>query len=102
LEFFQNKTLDNIKAMKNVINTITNETMGEFMAELKNIETHLVKKTANTPKVCMSCNNDINIGEIYHKEEGVTEHLHSLISRYFCSECYAKYGEKKLLAKQKF
>ena len=61
------------------------------------IETRLIKKVAKFPKVCTQCSNEIPIGDAYHKEEGVKEHLHSLIARSFCSNCYAKYGEKKLL-----
>jgi hypothetical protein len=70
------------------------------MAGVKNIETHLIKKTAKNPKVCTFCNNEIIIGDVYHKEEGIKEHLHSLIARQFCSDCYAKYGEQKLLGKK--
>ena len=61
------------------------------------IETHLVKKVAKIPKVCTNCNNQIPPNEMYHQEEGVKEHLHSLIARRFCTKCYSKYGEKKLL-----
>ena len=63
------------------------------------IETHLVKKVTKFPKVCTNCNNKISVGNAYHLEEGVKEHLHSLIARQFCSDCYAKYGERKLLSK---
>jgi hypothetical protein len=62
------------------------------------IETILVKKVAKFPKVCTSCNNDITVGATYHQEKGVKEHLHSLIARQYCSECYAKYGARKLLS----
>ena len=61
------------------------------------IETHLVKKVTKFPKVCTNCNEEIPIGEAYHLERGVKEHLHSLLAREFCSDCYSKYGEKKLL-----
>ena len=70
------------------------------MPELK-IETRLVKKVAKEQKVCINCNNEIPIGEIYHLEEGVKEHLHSLLARTFCSHCYGKYGAHKLLSKDK-
>jgi len=66
----------------------------------KEIKTHLVKKIAKNNKVCTSCDNLIDVGDAYHLEEGVNQHLHSLIARQFCSDCYAKYGEIKLL-KQK-
>jgi uncharacterized protein with PIN domain len=61
------------------------------------IQTHLVKKVARFPKVCTNCNSEIPINDTFHQEEGVKEHLHSLISRSYCSKCYSKYGEKKLL-----
>ena len=62
------------------------------------IQTRLVKKVAKIPMVCTNCDRQIPAGEVYHLEEGVDQHLHSLIARRFCSDCYAKYGEKKLLA----
>ena len=65
------------------------------------IETHLVKKVAKSSRVCTNCNNHIPIDNVYHLEEGVSEHLHSLLARNFCSDCYAKYGERKLLTGQK-
>ena len=61
------------------------------------IETRLIKKVAKFPKACNNCSNEIFVGDVYHYEQGVKEHLHSLIARQFCSECYSKYGEKKLL-----
>jgi len=64
-----------------------------------NIKTHLVLKIANVTKVCTNCNNQIFAGDTYHCEEGVNTHLHSLIARQFCSDCYSKYGEIKLLHK---
>ena len=63
------------------------------------IETRLIKKVAKFPRVCTNCNKEIPAGKAYHFEEGVKEHLHSLIAREFCSDCYAKYGERKLLGK---
>jgi hypothetical protein len=63
----------------------------------KEIQTHLVKKIAKSRKVCTNCNNEVSIGEAYHLEQGVDEHLHSLLARSFCSKCYAKYGERYLL-----
>jgi len=64
-------------------------------------ETQLTKKVAKFPRVCTSCNNEIPVGSTYHREEGVKEHLHSLLAREFCSECYAKYGAYSLLKKNK-
>ena len=62
------------------------------------IETHLIKKVAKFPNVCTNCKEEITVGDAYHLERGVNEHLHSLLARQFCSECYSKYGEKKLLS----
>jgi len=64
------------------------------------IETHLIKKVAKFPRVCTNCRSKIIVGDVYHLEEGVKKHLHSLIAREFCSKCYAKYGEKKLISKK--
>jgi hypothetical protein len=65
------------------------------------IQTHLIKKTAKNPRICTNCDKSISIGELYHLEEGIDQHLHSLIARRFCSECYGKFGEKKLLSGNK-
>jgi len=62
------------------------------------IKTHLIKKVAKFPRVCTNCGSEIIAGNAYHLEEGVKEHLHSLIAREFCSKCYAKYGEQKLIS----
>jgi len=64
---------------------------------MEKIETHLVKKTSRRTRVCTNCGKTILPGELYHLEEGVKEHLHSLLARNFCSDCYAKYGQQKLL-----
>ena len=61
------------------------------------IKTHLIKKIANDSKFCTYCNKQILRGEKYHLEEGVNQHIHSLLARSYCSDCYAKYGENKLL-----
>jgi uncharacterized protein with PIN domain len=61
------------------------------------IETRLVQRQSHSPKVCTHCNTKITPGEVYHQEEGVSEHIHSLIARRFCTQCYAKYGEHFLL-----
>lgn len=61
------------------------------------IQTRLIKKTAINTKVCTSCDQQITKGEAYHLEEGMNQHIHSLLARNFCSNCYARYGEKKLL-----
>ncbi|MBN2065912.1 MAG: hypothetical protein JW771_03790 [Candidatus Thermoplasmatota archaeon] len=66
----------------------------------RGIETQLVKKVAKVPTVCTQCKNQITPGTAYHLEEGKTQHLHSLIARQFCSDCYAKYGARKLLSQK--
>ena len=63
----------------------------------RGIETCLVKKVAQFIEICTNCNKEIPIGEFYYLEEGLTEHLHSLIARRFCSPCYSKYGERILI-----
>jgi hypothetical protein len=68
-----------------------------FEENLMEIQTHLIKKVAKNPRVCTNCDKQIPVGELYHLEEGKKEHLHSLLARHFCSDCYAKYGEQKLL-----
>ena len=70
------------------------------MAEME-IQTTLVKRVTKFPRVCSNCKSEIFIGNIYHQEEGVNEHLHSLLARQFCSDCYAKYGGIKLLSGNK-
>ncbi len=64
------------------------------------IDTRLVRKTANSTMVCNQCKGRISAGEHFHQEEGVDEHLHSLVARHFCTTCYAKYGEPSLLNKE--
>jgi hypothetical protein len=61
------------------------------------IETHLVRTQSKFPNVCTCCNNPISSDDIFYAEEGVEEHVHSLIARKFCSACYTKYGEQMLL-----
>jgi hypothetical protein len=61
------------------------------------IETRLVKKQSKFPGVCTYCDNKIYPETLFYLEEGEKEHIHSLIARKFCSDCYAKYGERILL-----
>ena len=60
-------------------------------------ETRLVKKQSIFPTVCTNCETKIAPDEIHYVEEGVKEHIHSLIARKFCKDCYAKYGERILI-----
>lgn len=64
----------------------------------KEIQTRLILKNAASPHLCTYCSSKIQPGSTYQLEEGVSEHLHSLIARKYCMDCYAKYGEKKLLS----
>lgn len=63
----------------------------------KNIQTHLVRKKSTLPVLCLNCDESIKPNELYYIEEGLTEHIHSLLARKFCVDCYTKYGEKFLL-----
>ena len=63
----------------------------------KKIESHLLQKQSPFPTVCIFCNKTIPPNEIFYAEEGNTEHIHSLVARKFCSECYIKHGEQPLL-----
>ena len=63
----------------------------------KQIDTKLIKKISNINNVCTNCKNKIPKKELYYFEVGIKDHLHTLISRRFCSKCYSKFGEKKLL-----
>ncbi|HEC94680.1 MAG TPA: hypothetical protein ENI45_01790 [Thermoplasmatales archaeon] len=59
-------------------------------------ETHLIRKTTSEKLVCTYCGKLIPPGETYYREEGVGYHIHSLIARNYCENCYAKYGENLL------
>lgn len=63
------------------------------------IETCLVRKTAKSKLSCHKCKKEIKTGEVYHLEEGKNKHIHSIIARHFCTNCYAKYGQVELLKK---
>ena len=58
---------------------------------------YLDKKESTINTVCTNCSNKIQPGSIYYLEKGKREHIHSLIARKFCSECYSRYGERKLI-----
>jgi RNase P subunit RPR2 len=64
----------------------------KFMAE----ETRLIRKIASERVVCTYCRELIIPGAPYYREEGTDYHIHSLIARNYCENCYAKYGEKIL------
>jgi hypothetical protein len=60
-------------------------------------KTYLVKKQSKFPTVCTNCDSKIASDEVHYLEEGIEDHIHSLIARKFCSDCYAKYGERILI-----
>jgi hypothetical protein len=62
----------------------------------KEIQTHLVKRHSQFPTVCIYCNSQIPPENLHYVEEGITGHIHSLIARKYCNECYKKHGEKLL------
>ncbi len=63
----------------------------------KEMKTHLVRVQSKFPSVCTQCKDRIPPDQLFYREEGVKEHLHSLIARNFCMKCYARYGEGALL-----
>jgi hypothetical protein len=65
------------------------------------MQTHLIQKQSTLPTICTQCNNQIPPHTLFYREEGVKHHLHSLIARQFCIDCYAQYGEKMLLTGKK-
>ena len=74
--------------------------MGEGMNK-KEIKTKLKKKQSPDPEICTYCGNKIEKGTIYHLETGVEDHLHSLLARKFCNDCYSRHGEQFLLRDNK-
>ena len=63
----------------------------------KGIQTRLVKRHSQFPTVCIYCNSQIPADELHYIEEGITEHIHSLLARKYCTECYKKYGDRLLV-----
>ncbi len=59
-------------------------------------KSHLVRKIASDRVICTYCGKIVSPGEIYYREEGVGYHIHSLIARNYCNDCYKKYGEELL------
>jgi hypothetical protein len=62
----------------------------------KTIQTHLVKRHSQFPTVCINCNSQIPPDSLHYIEEGITGHIHSLIARKYCNECYKKHGDQLL------
>jgi len=65
------------------------------------MESRLVKKQTKLPTLCHFCSDQIPPDETYYLEEGISDHIHSLIARKYCAQCYTKYGEQKLLKGKK-
>jgi len=63
----------------------------------KNLETCLVTRHSQFPTVCIYCDKPILPNDLHYVEKGITAHIHSLIARKYCEECYKKYGEQLLL-----
>ena len=67
----------------------------------KVMDSHLVQRQSKYPTVCTYCSSKICADDPYYVEEGVKEHIHSLIARKFCMTCYTRYGETILLKGKK-
>ena len=85
--------------IKNNLKDKRNEELGSDMSQSE-IETRLVRKNLTYPLVCTYCQNAMP-DDTYYLEEGVNDHIHSLIARKYCSTCYTKYGERILLSGKK-
>jgi len=70
--------------------------MGGEMME-KNLQTCLVTRHSQFPTVCIYCDKQILPNDLHYVEKGIETHIHSLIARKYCEECYKKYGEQLLL-----
>ena len=71
--------------------------IGGKMMEKKLLETRLVRRHSQFPTVCIYCNKQIPPDDLHYVEEGITDHIHSLIARKYCESCYTKFGEQILL-----
>jgi hypothetical protein len=63
----------------------------------KNLQTVLVTRHSQFPTVCIYCNKQIPANDLHYVEKGITVHIHSLIARKYCEDCYMKFGEQLLL-----
>jgi hypothetical protein len=72
---------------------------GEMME--KNLHTCLITRHSQFPTVCIYCDKQILPNDLHYVEKGKTEHIHSLIARKYCEDCYKKYGEQLLLKGEK-
>ncbi len=81
---------------KNLINKSNDEDMGERMTK-EDFDSRLIKKQSNGPKICTLCGTRIEPENLYYLEQGTDSHIHSLLARRFCVDCYASKGEFRLL-----
>ena len=70
--------------------------LGRKMAE-NTTHSRLIKKQSNSAKVCTHCGIRIEPDNLYYLEQGTDSHIHSLLARRFCIDCYATKGESRLL-----
>ena len=72
---------------------------GEMME--KNLQTCLVTRRSQLPAVCIYCDKQILPNDLHYVEKGITTHIHSLIARKYCADCYKKHGEQLLMKDEK-
>ncbi|MBN1281302.1 MAG: hypothetical protein JXA00_06605 [Candidatus Thermoplasmatota archaeon] len=63
----------------------------------KKLETRLIKRRSQFPTVCIYCEKTIPANDLHYVEQGMTEHIHSLIARKYCATCFEKHGDNLLL-----
>jgi uncharacterized protein with PIN domain len=63
----------------------------------KNLQTVLATRHSQFPTVCIYCNKQIPANDLHYVEKGITNHIHSLIARKYCEDCYKKFGEQLLV-----
>jgi hypothetical protein len=63
----------------------------------ENMDSRLIKKQSNSPKICTYCGTRIEPDNLYYLEQGTDSHIHSLLARRFCLDCYSSKGESRLL-----
>ena len=62
-----------------------------------NLQTELVTRHSQFPTVCIYCSKQIPANDLHYVEKGINSHIHSLIARKFCKDCYMKFGDHLLL-----
>ena len=66
----------------------------------EDMNSRLIKKQSTSPKICTFCGIRIEPDNLYYLEQGTESHIHSLLARRFCLDCYATKGESRLLMGQ--